>query len=178
MVLNKKILLPKRSLVLAIITLGGVLSATTAKAIPCAVCTIAVGSCVGLARWLKIDDRITGIWVGALIASLIAWTIHYLDKKNIHFKGRKILTAILWYALTIIPFYFTGMIGNPLNKCWGIDRLLLGIIFGTIAFIIAVLLHNYLKKKNNDKSYFHLQKAIVPVGFLAIISLIIYLIIR
>ena len=86
--LNKKILLP-------LLAFGGILSATTAKAIPCAVCTIAVGSCVGLARWLKIDDRITGIWVGALIVSLIAWAIHYLDKKNIHFKGRKILTAVL-----------------------------------------------------------------------------------
>lgn len=171
MPINKKILLP-------ILAFGGILSATTAKAIPCAVCTIAVGSCVGLARWLKIDDRITGLWVGALIASLIAWTIHYLDKKNIRFKGRKILTVVLWYAFTIVPFYFTGMIGHPLNKCWGIDKLLFGIIFGTIIFIVANLLHNYLKKKHSDRSYFPLQKAILPVGFLAIASLIIYLIIR
>ncbi|MDO8524542.1 MAG: hypothetical protein Q7R99_02850 [bacterium] len=169
--LNKKILLP-------ILALGGILSATVAKAIPCAVCTIAVGASVGLARWLKIDDRITGLWVGALIASLIAWTIHYLDKKNIRFKGRKILTVILWYGLTIVPFFFTGMIGHPLNKVWGIDRLFFGIVLGTIIFIIANLLLNYLKKKNNGKSYFHLQKAIVPVGFLAIASLITYLIIR
>lgn len=168
--LNKKILLP-------VLTLGGILSATVAKAIPCAVCTIAVGSCVGLARWLKIDDRITGLWVGALIASLIAWTIHYLDKKNIRFKGRKILTVVLWYAFTIIPFYFTGLMGHPVNKCWGIDKLLFGIILGTIVFVIANLLHNYLKKKNNNKVYFPLQKAIVPVGFLAIASLIVYLII-
>ena len=171
MIKNKKILLP-------IIALAGLLPASIAKAIPCAVCTIAVGSCVGLARWLKIDDRITGLWVGALIASFVIWTIHYLDKKNIHFKGRKILTAVLWYALTFIPFYFTGMIGNPLNKCWGMDKLLFGIIIGTIIFTIANLLHNYLKKKNNNKSYFPLQKAILPVSCLAIFSLIIYLIIR
>ncbi len=171
MPINKKILLP-------VLALGGVLSATVAKAIPCAVCTIAVGSCVGLARWLKIDDRITGIWVGALIVSLIAWTIHYLDKKNIHFKGRKILTATLWCAFTIVPFYFTGLMGHPLNKCWGIDKLLFGIILGSIIFVATNLLHNYLKKKNNDKSYFPLQKAIVPVSMLAIASLIVYLIIK
>ena len=162
MQINKKILLP-------ILALGGILSATVAKAIPCAVCTIAVGSCVGLARWLKIDDRITGLWVGALIVSLIAWTIHYLDKKNIKFKGRKILTVILWYGFVVVPFYFTGLMGHPINKCWGIDKLLFGIILGTIVFIIA---NNLLRK-----SYFHLQKAIVPVGFLVIASLIIYLII-
>lgn len=178
MPLNKKILLPKRSLALAILAFGGILPATAVKAIPCAVCTIAVGAGVGLARWLKIDDRITGLWVGALIASLIAWTIHYLDKKNIHFKGRKILTVILWYGLTIVPFFFTGMIGNPLNTFWGIDKLLFGIILGTIIFIGANLLLNYLKKKNGGKPYFHLQKAIVPVSFLAIASLITYLIIR
>ncbi len=161
--LNKKILL-------LILTLGGIITATTAKAIPCAVCTIAVGSCVGLARWLKIDDRITGIWVGALIVSLITWTIHYLDKKNIRFKGRKILTAILWYAFVIVPFYFTGLMGHPINKCWGIDKLLFGIILGSIIFVIA--------NKLLRKSYFHLQKVIVPVNFLIIASLIIYLIIK
>lgn len=158
--LNKKIILP-------FLAVGGILSATVVKAIPCAVCTIAVGSCVGLARYLKIDDRITGIWVGALIVSLIAWTIHYLDKKNIRFKGRKILTAVLWYAFVIVPFYFTGLMGHPLNKCWGIDKLLFGIILGSIIFVIA--------NKLLRKSYFHLQKVIVPVSLLAMASLIIYL---
>lgn len=167
-----------KKILLSTLTFGGIFSATAAKAIPCAVCTVAVGSFVGLAQWLKIDDRITGLWVGALLASLVAWTIHYLDKKNIHFKGRKILTVVLWYGFVIVPFYFTGVIGHPLNKVWGIDKLLFGIILGTIIFVIANLLLNYLKKKNNGKSYFHLQKAIVPVGFLAIASLITYLIIR
>jgi len=147
------------------------------KAVPCAVCTLAVSSCVGLARWLKIDDRITGIWVGALIVSLIAWTIHYLNKKDIKFKGKKALAVVFWYASTIIPFYFTGLIGHPLNKCWGIDRLLFGIILGSIVFVLANLFHNYLKKRNNGKVYFHLQKAILPVGFLAVASFAMYLII-
>lgn len=170
MLLNKKI-------ALSILTFGGVLSANVAKAV-CPVCTIAVGSCVGLARWLKIDDRITGLWVGGLIISLIIWTIDYLNRKNIKFKGRKILVFVLYYAIIIVPFYFTGMIGHPFNKCWGIDKLLLGIILGTIVFIVANLLHDYLKNKNNNKSYFPLQKAALPVGFLAIASVIIYLIIR
>ena len=170
MLKNKKIILP-------ILAFGGTLMATTAKAV-CPVCTIAVGSCVGLARWLKIDDRITGLWVGALIVSLIIWTIDYLNRKNIKFKGRKILTFVLYYALTIIPLYFTGLIGNPLNECWGIDRLLFGIIVGSLIFTGASLFHNYLKKKNNSKSYFPLQKVAFPVGFLAVASLIIYLIIR
>ncbi|MDD5433134.1 MAG: hypothetical protein PHE77_00520 [Candidatus Pacebacteria bacterium] len=167
----------KKKITLSLLAIGGILTASFAKAV-CPVCTIAVGSCVGLARWLKIDDRITGLWVGGLLVSLVIWTIDYLNRKNIKFKGREILTTILWYAITIIPLYFTGMIGHPFNQCWGIDKLLFGIIVGSIVFVIANFKHNYLKKRNNNKSYFPLQKVVFPVGFLAIASLIIYLIIR
>jgi len=169
MQINKKIFLP-------ITAFAGFLFAATAKAI-CPVCTIAVGTCVGLTRWLKIDDRITGLWVGGLIVSLVIWTIDYLNKKNIKFKGRKILVFVLYYAIVIVPLYFTGIMGHPINKCWGIDKLLWGIIIGSIVFYIATISHNYLKKKNNNKSYFPLQKAAFPLGFSAIASLITYLLI-
>lgn len=170
MKLNKKI----SSLSLAT---AGIFAGATAKAV-CPICTVAVASCVGLARWLKIDDSITGLWIGGLIVSLIAWTVNYLNKKNIRFGGRKPLVAVAYYGLVILPFYFTHIIGHPFNKCWGIDKLLMGIIIGSVAFIIGALLNNFLKKKNNNKSYFPLQKVAFPVGFLAIASLIIYLIIR
>lgn len=170
MKLNKKI----SSLGLAAV---GIFAASAAKAV-CPVCTIAVASCVGLARWLKIDDSITGLWIGGLIVSLIVWTVDYLNKKNIRFGGRKPLVVIAYYALVILPLYFTHIIGHPLNKCWGIDKLLMGIVVGSVLFAIGAIIHNYLKKKNNNKSYFPLQKVAFPVGFLAVASLIIYLIIR
>ncbi|MDD5738471.1 MAG: hypothetical protein PHY72_00875 [Candidatus Pacebacteria bacterium] len=173
----------KKKIILPVLTLAGVLSATVAKAV-CPVCTIAVGTCVGLARWLKIDDRITGLWVGGLIVSLIIWTIDYLNKKNLNkSKNRigltsKILVVILYYAVVIVPLYFTGIMGHPFNKCWGLDKLLWGTIIGSIIFIIATLSHNYFKKRNSNKSYFPLQKVAFPVGLLAITSIIVYLIIR
>lgn len=38
----------------------------TAKAqAVCPVCTVAVGTGVGLSRWLGVDDTITGLWLGA-----------------------------------------------------------------------------------------------------------------
>ncbi|MDD4990557.1 MAG: hypothetical protein PHW31_04635 [Candidatus Pacebacteria bacterium] len=170
MAISKKIFLP-------LLTFFGIVLAGTAKAV-CPVCTIAVTTCVGLARWLKVDDRITGLWVGGLIVSLIIWTIDYLNRKNIRFQGKKIFVVVGYYVIVVVPLYFTGIIGHPLNECWGIDKLLFGIIAGSVIFVIAALLHNYLKKKNNSKSYFPLQKAVFPVGFLAVASLIIYLIIR
>jgi len=60
----------------------------------CPICTVVIGAGVGLSRWLGIDDTISGLWIGGLIISMIVWTINWLGKKNIRFKGRNILTII------------------------------------------------------------------------------------
>jgi len=146
-----------------------------AKAI-CPVCTIAVGAGVGLCRYLGIDDTISGVWIGGLIISLIIWTIDWLNKKNIRFLFRKILVAIFYYAIVIIPLYKMNIMGHLQNKLWGIDKLLVGIIAGSIAFVLSVLFNNLLLKKNQGKAYFPFQKVIIPLLFLAIISYIFSLI--
>ena len=140
----------------------------------CPVCTIAVGAGVGLSRWLGIDDTVTGLWVGALIVSSIAWTINWMNKKNFRFKGRKILITAGYYLIIIVPLYWKGIMGHSYNKMWGMDKLLLGIIIGSIVFLVSVLWYQNLKKKNNDRAYFPFQKVAMPVGFLAIFSAIFY----
>ncbi|MBU2028952.1 hypothetical protein KJ761_03645, partial [Patescibacteria group bacterium] len=67
----------------------------------CPVCTIAVGAGVGFTRYLGIDDTISGLWIGGLTVSIIMWTINWLNKKNIHFKGRKIITTLGYYLLIV-----------------------------------------------------------------------------
>lgn len=148
---------------------------TAAKAV-CPVCTVAVCASVGLSRWLGVDDTITGLWVGGLAISLIAWTINWLNSKNIHFFGRQPLVVLIYLLLIIGPLYYYNMIGQPLNKLWGIDKLLLGIIVGAIGFIFGVWLNNILKKKNNGRAYFPFQKVVMPVGVLLILSGVFYLI--
>jgi len=150
-------------------------SAKIASAI-CPICTIAVGAGVGLSRWLGIDDTVTGLWIGALIVSSIWWTINWMNGKNIRFKGRKILLILMYYLVIIIPLYWSGIIGHYYNKIWGVDKLIFGIIIGSIVFLISVLWYQNLKKKNGDRAYFPFQKVAMPVGFLAIFSLIFYFI--
>ncbi|MFA6160484.1 MAG: hypothetical protein WC678_05405 [Parcubacteria group bacterium] len=140
----------------------------------CPVCVVAVSACVGLSQYLGIDDTISGVWIGGLLISMIIWTIDWLKRKNIKFYFRKILVAGLFYVFTIGPLYKSEMIGHPANKLWGIDKLLLGIIFGSIFFLIAVFLNSCLKKKNNDKVFFPFQKVVVPVAMLGILSGIFY----
>lgn len=143
----------------------------------CPICTIAVGVGVGLSRWLGIDDVITGLWIGGLIVSMIVWTESWLDKKNIHFKGRAFVNALAYYALIIIPLYYSGIIGNPMNTlCFcGLDKLLFGIIAGSVAFWFGASWYFYLKEKNNGHAYFPFQKVVMPILPLIILSVIYYL---
>lgn len=140
----------------------------------CPICTIAVGAGIGLAQWLGIDDTITGLWVGGLTVSLIVWTVTWLTKKNIRFFGRKPLIAIGYYALIILPLYYKGIIGHELNKLWGIDKLLLGIIVGSILFAGGTIWYEILKKHNGGKSHFRLQKILMPIAPLIIMSFVLY----
>lgn len=151
----------------------GLLWGSTALAV-CPLCTIAVGAGIGLAQWLGIDDTVTGLWIGGLTVSLIGWTINWLNKKNIRFFGRKIIIVIGYYLLIVGPLYWHGIIGHVLNKLWGVDKLVLGIVVGSIVFTFAEVLYEYLKKHNQNKTYFPLQKVIMPVVALLIASLAFY----
>lgn len=162
--------------VIFFLTLISLFYASMAYAV-CPVCTIAVGAGVGLSRWLGVDDMISGLWIGGLILSMSLWLIDWLTKKQIKFPLRWLVITALFYAITIVPLYWTNIMGHPFNRIYGMDRLLFGIIIGSIIFYISNLLNIYLKKRNNDKPYFPYQKVAIPVSLLLITSLIFYYII-
>jgi len=142
----------------------------------CPICTVAVGVGVGLSRWLGIDDSITGLWIGGLTVSMITWTISWFDKKNIRFKGRTIATILGYYLLIIVPFFYSGIIMNPLQTlcACGLDKLLLGIIIGSFGFWFGASWYYYLKEKNQGRAYFPFQKVVMPISPLIILSIIFY----
>ena len=157
----------------------GLILVFTGKALAvCPICTVAVGAGVGLSRWLGIDDSITGLWVGGLTVSMITWTISWLDKKNIRFKGRIIAIILGYYLLIVVPLYFMGIMGNPINTicAYGMaDKLLLGIVAGSIAFWFGASWYYYLKEKNQGRAYFPFQKVVMPIAPLILLSIIFYL---
>lgn len=142
----------------------------------CPVCTVAVGAGVGLARWLGIDDTVTGLWIGGFIVSLIMWTISYLERKNINFFTRNLVVIVGYCALTIVPIYFIKAIWHPQNTLGGINKLLLGIIIGSILFYLGAIWYYHLKKKNNNHAYFPFQKVVMPIAPLIIMSVVFYFI--
>jgi hypothetical protein len=140
----------------------------------CPVCVVAVGAGLELSHYLGIDDTVTGLWVGAFLVALSAWTLEWLKKKQIKFKGEGLIIFLAYYALTIIPLYWAGLMGQYGHTFWGIDKLLLGIIFGSVIFYAGGIWNLNLKKNNNNKVYFPFQKVIIPVGMLLILSFIFY----
>ena len=142
----------------------------------CPLCTIAVGVGVGLAKWLGIDDSITGLWIGGLTISLIIWTMMWFDKRKICFFGYRFIIALFYYVLMVAPLFYIDVVGHPANVLWGYDKLLLGITMGSVFFLAATAAHIYLKKQNNNRVYFPFQKVVLPISTLAILSGIFYLI--
>jgi hypothetical protein len=138
----------------------------------CPVCTIAVGTGLGLSRWFGIDDTVTGLWIGGLMVSLVFWTIDWLKTKKIHFKFQTIIVTLGYFLFIVVPLIF---LSHPDNTLWGIDKIMLGIAVGSIGFLIAGKTYQYLKKKNNNKAHFPFEKVVLPVSSLILLSIIFYL---
>ncbi len=161
-----------------LLTLGSFLIAPAAQAV-CPVCVVAVGAGLGFSRYLGIDDSITGLWIGGLTVAMIMWSLNWLRPK---FGKKKSWPVIKWatilglLVLVAWPLNSQGFIGHPLNKIWGVDKIILGTILGGIVFWVMSVLYLYLKKENNDRAYFPFQKVIMPFGALAFFSLIFYLV--
>ena len=143
----------------------------------CPICTVAAAGGVGLSRWLGIDDLITGLWIGALIISTTMWIINWLTKKGLKSVIYKIIIFVVLVALAVIPLYRFEIIGHPMNRVWGIDKLALGMGAGFVLFWIFEYI-SILFKNKRGKLYIPFQKVIIPVALLAIVSLIVYFIIK
>jgi hypothetical protein len=115
------------------------------------------------------------MWLGALILSSSLWFIDWLEKRKVKFFARDQITIASFYLIALIPLYFSGMIGNEYNTLFGIDKLLLGCLLGTLSFLKAVSADKYLRRLNKNKVMFPYQKVIIPVTFLVIESIIVYL---
>ena len=160
-------------------SLGGLAFAFKAQAV-CPVCVIAVGAGLGLSEYLGIDDTIAGVWIGGMLVAVVIWTINWLNKKNWTFgnkETRDILIAILYYVLTLWPLWGQGFVGNPANRFWGVDKLLLGVAAGSIGFLILTLWYDRIKKRRGH-AYFPFQKVAMPVGALILLSCVFYFLTR
>lgn len=126
----------------------------------CPLCTAAAGTGVAAARFYGVDDSIIGVLLGGLIVSSALWFNKWL-KKRLNFKLQEALVVLASFLLFAIPFYIGGLITNvemvklmPEHHSmlglgvYGIDKLLIGMIIGSLVIWGMFSLSEYIKKRN------------------------------
>ena len=163
-------------MLLSFLTVIILISATNAYANPaCAVCTVAVGASLEIARSLGVDDCVVGIWAGALLALLGYWLILWFDKKEWNFWGRNALLMII--SVGSIGFMYISEITYSPRVIWHVfylDPLLFSTILGAMVFIYASKFYQWMKKNNGGHAHFPFEKVVVPVVALALFSAYFY----
>lgn len=146
------------------------LCSITAHAV-CPVCTIAVGAGLTFLEVWGVDLLLAGIWAGGLTFSMALWTADYLNKRGIKSGYWYLLDFVLYYGFLagvyLLPEFKFGE-----KTLWGIDKLAIGIVVGSLAFFIGTKLHSKFKAKNAGKSYFPFQKVVVPLAMLVLITVL------
>jgi hypothetical protein len=139
----------------------------------CPVCTVTVIAGLGLSRLLGIDDVVISLWIGAFILSFSFITIDWIEKKwpKLKIKRFSIPVIVLMYLLVLVPLKMNGSIGLPGIILWGIDKIVLGVIIGSIVFLFGAWTDKK-ERKIKGKQLFKFQKVVFPVIALILASVV------
>ena len=152
--------------------LGALLAPFPALANPaCAVCTVAIGASLGVAREMGVSDAVVGLWAGALLTLLGYWTIVYFDKKNLHFWGRDFL--LLLVSVGMIGFIYIDEVVYAPKIIWQVfylDQILFSAILGMLLFIYTEKFYQWMKERNGGHAHFPFEKVVLPVVTLFVAS--------
>lgn len=159
-------------MLLGMIVLLSLLWVNTSWANPaCAVCTIAVGASLEIARSLGVDDSVVGVWAGAFLVLLGYWTIKWFDKKSWHFKGRDALILILSVAMISFMYVSKMSYHAEVIGIFYLDPFLFSVLVGALALILSSDLYQWMKKRNGGHAHFPFEKVVLPVVILFLLSI-------
>lgn len=137
----------------------------------CAVCTVAIGASLSIARRIGVPDGVVGLWAGALLTLLGYWTIKFFDRRGWRFAGRnELLIAI---SVAMIGFIYISEVEYTPCTYLGfisLDPVLFGAIVGMFLFIGTEKLYDWMKLKNGGRAHFPFEKVVLPVMVLVIAS--------
>lgn len=159
---------------------GLILFAPVAMAV-CPVCTIAIGAGLEGMRILGVKDILTGIWAGGLTVSLIGWTANYMRKHNVKNPVWYAVNAVVYLGLLFSVYFIPSH--KPFvqwweNCMWGMDQFLLGILVGSVTFVLMELWYMHIKKNNGGHAQFPFQKVVMPFGGLLFMTGVFWAIIK
>ncbi|MDR0319703.1 MAG: hypothetical protein LBH81_03105 [Rickettsiales bacterium] len=143
----------------------------------CPVCSVAMGGGLVFAREFGIDDVITGLWFGALTLSMAMWVANYMRRRGVQASWPYVLDLVGFYTLTFCVYFFPGVKWGAYTL-WGIDKLFLGIIVGSVLFWLSAFWYSKIKKNNGGHALFPFQKVVMPIAILGAATVIFWLITR
>lgn len=140
----------------------------------CAVCTIAVGASLEIARNLGVDDSVVGVWAGAFLVLLGYWAIKWFDKKGWNFKGRDFWLIVI--SVAMIGFmYISQLKYEPVAiLVFYLDPFLFSTLAGALLMVLSADFYQWMKAKNGGHAHFPFEKVVVPVAALALLSAYFY----
>ena len=129
----------------------------------CAVCTVAVGASLEIARRLGVDDGVVGVWSGAFLILIGSWTLKWMDKKGWHFKGRDFIVLVSSVAM-ILFMYISELPYEPkaILIFW-MDPFLFATITGALVMHYSSEFYQWMKRHNGGHAHFPFEKVVVPV---------------
>lgn len=125
----------------------------------CAVCTVAVGASLEIARRMGVDDGVVGVWSGAFLLLLGYWTLKWMDKKGWNFPGRDF--TILAASVAMIGFIYISHLvytPKPILFFLHIDPFLFATICGALVLHYSSAFYQWMKRKTADMRTFRLRK--------------------
>lgn len=136
----------------------------------CAVCTVAVGASLEIARRMGVDDGVVGVWAGAFLLLLGYWTLKWMDKKGWHFTGRDFIVLASSVAM-ILFMYISHLVYTPkaILFFW-VDPFLFATVCGALVLHYSSAFYQWMKRKNGGHAHFPFEKVFVPVAALALTS--------
>lgn len=140
----------------------------------CPLCVLATGALTGAFRWLGVDDLIIGLWLGGFLLSTSVMVGNYLRLKTKKLSNYSAAVAIALYGLTIILFYYDGILSTPYNSIFGISRIVIGLIGGSLLLLATPYLNKILKRTNNGENFIPRQKMLLGIFLLLFFSLVAY----
>ena len=140
----------------------------------CAVCTVAVGASLEIARSYGVDDAIVGVWAGAMLVILGYWMLSWMDKKNWHFAGRDFI--IIVSSVAMIGFmYVSELVYTPqIIGIFYMDGFLFSTLVGALVMHCSSEFYQWMKAHNGGHAHFPFEKVVVPVLALCLASAYFY----